>query len=171
MKLIGSLPGEEFSELYVLDSGHMAEDYPFNVSSGVSYLVYLGVGNHMGSSAYYGVDVKFRNASEPLPNGTVPSSLPVLYEYRVFLEDGQVWENALDFSFSGVFFAGNSCSVGRVRVNGFEFEMDKTAVWDNESNGFYYQLLVELWAYNQTIEGLSYDDRFVSLWLNMTSSA
>lgn len=171
IRLVSSPPEEPFSELYALGPGHLAEGYPFNVSASGSYLVYLDVGNHMGGSMYYGVDVKFRNASEPLPNGTVSSSLPVLYEYRVFLGDGQVWEGALTFSFLGVVFAGNSCSVGKVRLNDVEFEMDKISAWDNGSSGFYYQMLVELWRYNQTSDGLLYDGRFVNLWLNMTSSA
>ncbi|MCK4474460.1 DUF1616 domain-containing protein, partial [Candidatus Bathyarchaeota archaeon] len=51
--LVWHLPGgEKFSELWVLGPGHMAEDYPFNVRANESYSVYVGVGNHMGSSAY-----------------------------------------------------------------------------------------------------------------------
>jgi len=123
----------------------------------------------MGSSEYYEADVKFRNASESLTNSTMPSSLPPLYEYRVFLGDGHVWEGALTFSFD-VNIAGNNCIIGRVRVNNLEFEMNKTAVWDNAYSGFYYQVLIELWQYNRTSQGLFYDGRFVSLWLNMTSS-
>src|SRR5271157_3096563 len=68
---------EQFSELYVLSPQHTTQNYPFNVSVGSSYKVYLDVENHMGSSMYYAAEVKFRNASEPLPNDTVPSSLPV----------------------------------------------------------------------------------------------
>jgi hypothetical protein len=162
---------ERFSELYVLGPGHMAEDYPFNVSEGNSYSVILGVGNHMAGSMCYGVYVKFRNSSEPLANSTTSSSLPALYDYRVFLRDGQVWEGNLTFSFSGIVFNGNSSSVGIIRVNNAEFGLDKTAIWDNESSGYYYQLFVELWEYDQTGNGLSYQGRFASLWLNMTSNA
>lgn len=172
IKLADLSPGEPFSELYVLGPGYKAEDYPFNVSAGNSYLIYLGVGNRLGSSMYYGIDVKFRNASEPLPNGTVPSSLPVLYEYRAFLGDGQNWTGNLTFSFSNVVFDGNiSCVVGKLQINGAEFEIDKTATWNNVSDGFYYQIVVELWQYDQASDGLSYDGIFVSLWLNMTSNA
>jgi hypothetical protein len=168
LKLVSS-PGEQFSELYVLGPNHIAKNYPFNVSEKATYLVYVGVSNHMGSSEYYEADVKFRNASDSLTNSTVPSSLPPLYEYRVFLGDGQVWEGALTFSFD-VNITGYDCVVGRVRANNLEFEMNKPAVWDNATSGFYYQLLVELWQYNQTSQGLSYGGRFVSLWLNMTST-
>jgi hypothetical protein len=172
-KIAISPPTEEFSEIYALGQYHTLEDYPFNVSvAGGNYSVYLGVGNYMGSSMYYEVEVKFRNASDPLPNGTVPSPLPVLYRYRVFLEDGQNWTENLTFSFSNVAFYGRAlalfCRVGNLTVNGAEFAIDKTAAWDSVNSGFYFQLIAELWRYNMT-SGLLYDGRFVGLWLNMTS--
>jgi uncharacterized membrane protein len=170
MKLVDLPQGEPFSELYVLGPNHMAEGYPFNVPAGDNYTVYLGVENHMGSSMYYCVDIKFRNASEPMANSTVPSSLPTLYTYRVFLEDDETWEQTLNFSLSDIVFKGNSCSVGKIKVNYVESGLHETVVWNNESSGFFYQLFIELWAYDQTSERLLYDGRFVGLWLNMTST-
>jgi len=41
--------GERFSELWILGPSHMIEGYPSKVKVGESYLVYVGVGNHMGS--------------------------------------------------------------------------------------------------------------------------
>ena len=49
---------ESFSELWILGPNRMAENYPFNVSENEVYSIYLGVGNHIGSSAYYVVYVK-----------------------------------------------------------------------------------------------------------------
>lgn len=162
--------GEAFSELYFLGQGHMAEGYPFNVSAGVDYLVYLGVVDHLGGAEYYEVYVKLRNSSEPLPNATLaePSPLPVLYTYRVFLKDGQSWEGALSFGFENVVFEGNVSVVGEVSVNGAVVPMDKVAAWDGENSGYYYQFVVELWLYDATSRSFGYHNRFVSLWLNMT---
>src|SRR5271157_1752776 len=178
--LVGSLPSQPFSELYVLGPGARVENYPFNISissagaSNSSY-VYLGIGNHLGYVMYYGVDVKFLIDSDPLPSGTTESPLPVLYQYRVFLEDGQNWtdNNTLTFSFANVIFSRsrNNCSVGEMQINGASYELDKVTSWNNINSGFFYQLLVELWTYNQTINELSYDGRFISLWLNMTSTS
>jgi hypothetical protein len=171
--LVLHLPGgEKFSELWVLGPGHMAEDYPFNVTAGVSYLVYVGVGNHMGSSTYYVVYVKFRNQTEPLPNATAgtPSPLSPLFEYRVFLEEGESWEAPLMFSFSGVSFFENRCLVESLVINDCVFSVDKLALWDAENSGFYYQLLIELWIYNAEAEVLQFHNRFVTRWLNMTFS-
>ena len=163
--------GERFSELWVLGPGGMAEDYPFNVGVGESYLVYVGVGNHMGSSAYYVAYVKFRNQSEALPNATAgtPSLLVPLFEYRVFLEEGESWEAPLTFSFSGVSFFGNRCLVESLVMNDVVFSVDKLALWDEENSGFYYQVFIELWMYKAESDEFQFHNRFVSRWLNMTS--
>jgi hypothetical protein len=164
--------GEKFSEFWVLGPGHMAEGYPFNVSAGESYLVYVGLGNHMGSSACYAVQVKFRNQTDDLPNVTagVPSPLPIVFEYRVFLQDGQTWERPLTFSFSRVSLRQNQSFVEGISVNGAALEVDKTSVWDSGSSGYFYELFMELWIYNVTTDAFQFHNRFVSLWLNMTGT-
>jgi hypothetical protein len=170
--LLVHLPtGEKFSELWVLGPGHMAEDYPFNVRENESYLVYLGVDNHLSSSAYYNVTVKFANQSDSLPDATtgVPSSLPGLYEHRVFLQDGQSWEQPLTFSFSQVSAAQNRSVVGGLRVNGVTLSVDKPEVWDDGNGGYFYELLMELWIYNVASDVFQFHNRFVGLWLNVTA--
>ena len=170
--VVHSPGGERFSELWLLGSGHMAEGYPFNVTGGGNYMVYVGVGNHMGSSSYYDVRVKFRNQNEPLPNimaGT-PSSLPTLYTYRVFVGDGSSWEAPLTFSFSDISFLENQVVVGAIRVNDVASSVGKSASWDVNSTGYYYQLFVELWIYSVEVDGFQFHNRFVSRWLNMTAS-
>jgi hypothetical protein len=170
--LVLRLPsGEKFSELWVLGSGHMAEDYPFNVRENESYLVYLGVDNRLSSSAYYQVIVKFRNESEPLPNETagVPSSSSPLYWYRVFLQDGESWEQPLTFSFSQVSAAQNRSVVGGLRVNGVTLSVEKPEVWDDGNGGYFYELFMELWIYNVASDAFQFHNRFVGLWLNVTA--
>lgn len=171
--MVVRLPGgERFSELYVLGPGHMAEAYPFNVSVGNDYLVYLGVGNHLGNAAYYEVRLKLRNSTDALPNATsgVASTLTVLYRYEVFLADEQTWEDALNFSFSNVAFGANVSSVGIMRINDAVANVDKSAAWDNVNGGYFYQLIAELWLYNATSNGFSFHDRYVALWFNMMSA-
>jgi len=169
--LVLRLPGgEKFSELWVLGPERMAEDYPFNVRVGENYSVYVGVGNHMGFSAYYVVYVKFRNQTESLPNATAGTSspLPPLFEFRLFVEDGKSWEAPLRFSFSNVSFSENRSFVGSLMINGVAFNVDKWASWDVENNGYYYQLFIELWIYNVEPAAFEFHNRFVGLWLNMT---
>jgi hypothetical protein len=166
-----SQSSERFSELYILGSNHTAGDYPFNVKSGINYLVYLGIGNQMGSSSYYALYVKLRNQTEPLPNSTVgtPSSLPVLYEYRVLLVDGGVWEAPLNFSFRGVSFYGNSCVVETLSLNGLDLHVGKSVCWDQADKGYFLESFFELWIYNSTINAFSFHNRFVGFWLNVTA--
>jgi hypothetical protein len=169
--LVLRLPsGEKFSELWVLGPEHMAEGYPYNVKAGITYLVYLGVGNHMGSSVYYGAYVKFRNQSEALPNAAsgTPSPVSALFEYRVFLEEGKSWEVPLTFSFSNVSHAENQSMVGSLVINDFAVAVDKSALWDAENKAYYYQLFVELWIYNASSSVFQFHNRFVGIWLNMT---
>lgn len=171
--LFARLPaGEEFSELYVLGPGHMAEGYPFNITEGVNYLVYVGVGNHMGSAAYYSLQVKFRNETEPLPNSTsdVPSDLASLYTYHVLIEDNKSSEVPLNFSLSDLSFFGNESTVGSILINGVRSTINEHSSWDTNSTGFYYQIFVELWIYDRAADAFDFHNRFVSLWLNMTLS-
>jgi hypothetical protein len=174
LSLVLPSPGEEkFSEFWILGPGHMAENYPFNVTADVNYLVYVGVGNNLGSSAYYVVYAKFRNDAEPLPNSTfgTPSALAPLYEYRVFLQDNRSSEFPLIFSFSSMSFSENQSTVGSVTINGVQSNIDKSASWDTANHGYYYQLFMELWIYNTTSNEFGYHNRFVSLWLNLTAFA
>ena len=171
LAMVVRLPGgERFSELWILGPGHMAEDYPFNVSENSVHKMYLGVGNHMGDFEYYLVYVKLRNQNESLPNNVngTSSVLSPLFEYRLFLEDGGVWERQVQFSFGGVSFEGNLSRVSRLSLDDSAVNVDKVAVWNQTNKGFYYQLFFELWRYNATVSGFQYHDRFVGLWLNVT---
>jgi len=164
---------ERFSELWVLGPNHMAEDYPFNIIFNETYRVSVGVGNHMGSSSYYLVYVKFRNQTQPLPDAVTsePSPLAPLFEYRFFVADGDggTWETPLTFGILKVSHYNKSVSVGRILINDVVFLVDTPASWDSKYNGFYYQLFFELWLYNTTSQSFHHHNRFVGIWLNMTS--
>jgi len=163
---------ERFSELWLLGPGHMAEDYPFDVAVGEAYSVFVGVGNHMGCSEYYVVYVKFRNGTQPLPdiNNSMPSPLPLLYEFRVFVADGESWESLLIFAFQDVSFEDDSAYVGVLMINDVAFFVDSFSMWDSENSGFYFQLFFELWRYDTASQGFRFHNRFVGIWLNMTVS-
>jgi hypothetical protein len=167
---------EFFTELWLLGPEHTAEGYPYNVSSGTEYSVYLGVSNRLGYTAYYQVQVKFRNASEPGPTsfgpeGTrVPSNVSSLLNLTVFVGDLQTWERQLPFSFT---YAYNPVT-GRVDFGSLTFwgiPLDLTGrsiAWNASRREFAGILFFETWLYqNETVE-FTYHERFVSLRLNMT---
>jgi hypothetical protein len=161
---------ERFSKLWLLGPDHVVEDYPFNVTVGETYSVFVGVGNHMGCSEYYVVYVKFRNSTQPLPDadGYMPSSLPPLYEFRFLVADGEAWESPVTFAFQDVSFQDDSVFVGGVSINGVAFPVDASVVWSSENIGFYFELFFELWRYDKTLQSFRFYDRFVGIWMNMT---
>jgi hypothetical protein len=163
---------EEFSEFWLLGPSHMAEGYPFNVTAGEEYSVFVGVGNHMGGSEYYMVCVKFRNSTQSFPDvdGSVPSSLPTLYEYRFFVGDGEVWESPVTFGFQNVSVEDGVLSVDDVMINGMVFPVDASTSWDSEGVGYFFQLFFELWRYDTLLKSFRFHDRVVWLRLNITGS-
>jgi uncharacterized membrane protein len=162
--------GEKFSELWILGPERMTEDYPFNVSTGEDFQIYLGVGNHMGGLRHYKVYVKFRNQTGVLPNATTgtPSPLEPLYEFQVFLKDGETWEGPFTFSFSEVSFSENRSLIEGIVLNDQVLEVDREASWDIEDRGYYYQLFFELWLFDSDFDDFVFQNRFVGFWLNMT---
>jgi hypothetical protein len=91
---------EFFTELWLIGPQHTAENYPHNITSNVNYNVFLGVANHLGSCAYYVVEVKFRNETQSAPDSfnRTHSSLEPLYSMNFFVLDKETWEMPMTFS-------------------------------------------------------------------------
>ncbi len=167
---------EFFTELWIFDANHRTEDYPFNISRNQNYSIFLGIGNRLGYCAYYVVQVKFRNQTQPAPTSfgpienRVPSSLPSLFNITAFVADETVWETQLTFSFDFQYNETVSqIEFGSLRLNEIPLNMNGyTIAWDSEREGFYGHLFFELWIYNDTASSFQYHGRFVNLRLNMT---
>jgi uncharacterized membrane protein len=166
-----SLPsGEQFTELYLLGSQHMAEDYPYNISPNQDYTVHLGVTNHVGSSAYYMVYVKLLNSTDTLPdtlNGTASPTKPI-YDYRFSIQDGQTYETRVRFAFTDTNIIGNQAIVGSLQINNENIKVDKSTTWNATTQQYPYRLIFELWQYNSQSNTLAFNNRYVSLKLNLT---
>ena len=163
---------EFFTELWLLGPAHMAEDYPFNVSRGRSYSVYLGVGNRLGYCAYYVVELKFRNESQPAPNSfnRTSSGLPSLLNITAFVADESVWERNITFSFdynlNRTLF---NVEFNSLVLDGVTLRLDGlSTMWNASTSRFYGDLIFELWLYNSSVDDFVYHERFVDLKLNMT---
>jgi len=177
---------EQFSEFWLLDSNHAAEDYPFNVSAGEMYSVFVGVGNHMSSPEYYKVYVKFGNSTQLDFNSSKASSLSPLYEFQGFVGDGDFWESPVTFGVQNVSLVDKVLSVDNVTtdaliedavlsvdeviINGMIFPVDAHTNWDAEKGGFYFRLSFELWRYDTVLKSFMFHNRIVGLRLNMTDS-
>jgi uncharacterized membrane protein len=164
--------GEQFSEFYLLGPERMAENYPYGIAVGQNYSVYVGVGNHFGSSAYYVIYVKLGNQTDQLPNKALgtPSPLEPLYEYRFSVKDGMSFENPFNFLVSSASIQGNNSQISTLQINDVSFNVNKPAISNSTSITFTYQLLFELWRYNLESNEFQYDNRFLTLHLILTTS-
>jgi hypothetical protein len=163
-----------FTEFWLLGPGHMGEGYPFNITRGENYNVFLGIGNHLGECGYYVVEVKFRNETQSAPdsfNGTA-SSLPSLYNMTVFVADKQTWEQRLTFRFNYGFDANMSrVEFNSMTLNGATLNLGGlTSELNATTSRFYGNLIFELWIYNSSASAFEYNNRFVDLKFNMTST-
>jgi hypothetical protein len=167
---------EFFTEMWLLGPEHKAESFPFNITRNGNYTIFLGIGNQLGACAYYSIQVKFRNQTQPAADSfnRTPSSLPPLYSISAFVADKQTWEIPISFSFNYVQDSYNE-TLSQVRFldmtfNGSVLNLNNyTAVWDGERRGFFGNLFFELWTYNGTVGAFQYHERFTGLWFNMTS--
>jgi hypothetical protein len=168
---------ENFSAIWLLDSESQAERFPFNLKSGTSYNLHLGIENNLGSCAYYQVRVKFRNLTQSVPNNhnLAASSLPSLYNLAYFVPDKENLTFPLTFSFNYTpQLNSDNASFSKVTfnyllLNGIPLNLDGYSTsWDSERNGFPSNLFFELWIYNGTTGIFQYHERYTSLFFNMT---
>lgn len=161
------------TELSILGAYHNAT-YPFNVTAGQNYPLYIDVDNHLGFFAYYQIEVKFRNQTQSAPNSfnQTSSNLPSLGNIPFCVANNQALE--LPFNVSFYFLPdqnnGDRLDMQNVILNVFSLSLSSTTIaWDSQRNGFYGNLFFELWIFNDTANAFQYDQRYVSLWLNMTA--
>jgi len=168
---------EFFTELWILDVSHRAENYPFNITCNQNYSVFLGIGNRLGYCAYYVVQVKFRNQTQPAPSSfgpvedRVPSNLSSLFNITAFVADEGVWEMPLTFSFDyGFNETLMRVEFASLNVNGVAVDLDGQVIgWDAVKREFRGFLFFEVWLYDAEVDDFGYHGRFVSLRLNMTA--
>jgi len=168
---------EFFSEFWVLDSNHKAKDYPRNITDDQNYTVFLGIGNRMGYCAYYLVEVKFRNDSQPAPSwlsppaGFTPSSSPSIFNITAFVADNDALELPITFLFNYTHEENlTQVILHNMVLNEADYDMTTYTIAFNTTNGgFPGHLFFELWLFNPGTLDFRYHERFVSLQLNMTA--
>ena len=168
------IPRTEFyTEFWMLDSNHKADNYPFNITRNQNYGVFLGIRNRLGYAAHYVVEVKFRNQTQPAPSSFnhTPSSLPSLLNITAFVADEELWELPLALSFD---FESEKMPLQMkfhsLRLNEAVLDLSNLTVsWDSKKSCFLGNLVFELWIHNNTSSSFEYHNRFVSLWVNMTA--
>ena len=164
--------GQQFTEFYILGPSHSFENIPFNIRNNDRNLIYIGIINEMAHRSYYTLLVKIGAQNDSLPNLelALPSQLTPIYEYKLFLDNGKSWEVPFTFESNSLNFANGISTIDGIIINGIDYSINKSTTWDSNKQGFYYNLIFELWIYNSTLGTSHYDNRFVLLRLNMTSS-
>ena len=164
-------PGEEpLSELYLLGPDQKAQNYPFNIALSQNYSVFVNVVNHLGSSAQYLLYVKLAYATDQLPNTTVgtPSPLQPIYEYRFSIKDSAVWQQLLNFKVTDATISQTTSQINTLQINDQTLNIYKSTLWNSNSSKFPYALFFELWLFNEQTGVVEFNNRYVSLQLNLT---
>jgi uncharacterized membrane protein len=159
------------TEFSLLGPYHNAT-YPYNVTVGKNYRLYLDVGNRLGSCAYYLVQVKFRNQTQSAPDSFnhTSSNQPSLDSISFFVADKETLELPIDISFQYKLGENKTeLDMQNIILNGTVLKANTPIVWDSQRKGFYGNLFFELWIFNDTLNVFQYHQRYVSLWLNMST--
>ena len=167
---IPAIPDESYTELYLLGSTHKANDYPYEINAGERYDLYIVVANHRGCSSYYQLLAKIRDPTEPPPNpveGT-PSDQEAFHEYPIMMSDEETWEQMVTFTFPEIILENDQIHITEIILNENSIQLNKTLTW-NDEKGYNTGLFFELWVLNETSSVVEYDNRFVEIWLNVTS--
>jgi uncharacterized membrane protein len=161
------------TELSLFGSYHNAT-YPYNVTVGQNYPLYLNVENRLGSCAYYLIEVKFRNQTQSTPDSFnhTSSDLSSLGKISFIVANNEAMQLPIDISFQYKLDGNNKdqLDMQNIIVNGFSLSVSPTTIaWDPQRIGYYGNLFFELWIFNDTTNAFQYNQRYVSLWLNMTT--
>jgi uncharacterized membrane protein len=163
-----------YTELWILDSAHTADNYPFNIVQGNNYKIYLDIANHLGYCGYYIIEVKLRNDVMPYPGSfnNTPVDLPSLYNLTVFVPNKSTWKMPITFSFTyNVNYNASQVNFNEMTLNAAILNLTgySTTYRRQAPTGYFGNLYFELWLYNGTTGKFQYNDRYVNLPLNMTT--
>jgi uncharacterized membrane protein len=147
--------------------------YPYNVTVGQNYPLYINVANHLGTTAYYLIEVKFRNQTQSAPDSFnhTSSNLQSLGNIAFCVANNQALQLPVNVSFRYQLdgYTENRLDMQDVIVNGFPLSVSSTNIaWDPQNLGYFGNLIFELWIFNDTNNAFQYNQRYVSLWLNLT---
>lgn len=160
---------EPLTELYLLGPYHNAT-YPYNIGENETYRVYVNVRNLLGSNANYNLQVKFRNHTQSAPDSfnKTSSNQPALTTLSFSVGDNETYELPIDFSFQ---YEPDKAlhtrlDMQNIIVNGATLNLNTTSIeWNTVQDGFFGNLIFEIWIFNNSTNSFQYHGRYVSLWL------
>ncbi len=165
---------DKLTEFWLLGPNHDTS-YPSNVTSGQNYRLYVDASNHLGALAYYVVEIKFASETQSSPDSFnhTSSTQPVLGSLTLFATENATQELPVDVSFQYQLDKTNASilNMNSITINGQQISSNSTSTINNniEKNGFFGNLIFELWIYNDTTSSLQYHQRYVNLWLKFNT--
>ena len=158
-------PTTPLTELSLFGSYNNAT-YPFNVTAGQTYPLYIDVKNHLGSCTYYLIEVKFRNQTQSGPDtlSLTSSALLSLANFYFSVANNQVFELPIKVAFQYNVDTTNpdQLDMQTLMLNGYSLHLSSTTIaWDPTIPGFYGNIFFELWIFNNTANAFQYNQRYV----------
>jgi len=169
-RLVASPHAEFFTELAIMGPYHNAT-YPYNIQSNENFTLYFDVTNHLGSLAYYLIDIKFQNETQAKDSfvGAGSDQSP-LGNITFCIANSKTVELPLSISLQYTVDNQNSekLNLKNITINSSTLNIDRrTIIWNSEKQGFFGNVFFELWLFNDTANTFEYNQRYVSLWLKM----
>jgi len=163
-----SIPGDKYTELFLLGPTHEAENYPNEIHAGEQYRLYLNVVNHRAALSYYKLQIKIRSIIEPPPNPIegIESNLAAITELPIILSPEGKWEEAITLTFPEIRQVNDTILIPNANIGSNIFYLNKTLSGENET-GIGLGLFFELWLLDEATSEFHFDNRFVELWLNV----
>ncbi len=156
-----------YTELWILDANHMADNFPFNITRNTDYSLFLGISNHLGASTCYQVKLKSHNSTQTIEDNSVlaPSSFSSIYNLTISVADNESWKLPITLSFN---YDNNSAqrkiTLRSITFNGNVLNIENGEIHlDEKRNGYFENLIFELWIQNDNLGTFEYHGRRVEL--------
>ena len=168
-QLVVSPKTESLTELSLFGPYHNGT-YPAGIAQNMTNRLYIDVTNRLGSAAYYQIQIKLSNLTQSGPDSfnKTSSSQPAIGTMSFVVANGGSLELPIDLSFQAKLdeHIDGLLHMESVSINGEALNANAATIrWDIAKNGFYGNLIFELWAYNDTVNAFQYNQRYVNLWL------
>src|SRR5208283_518734 len=106
--------------------------YPYNATIGQNYPLYINVANHLGTTAYYLIEVKFRNQTQSAPDSFnhTSSDLQSLGNIAFCVANNQALQLPVNVSFQYQLdsYVENQLDMQNIIVNGFPLSVSSTTI-------------------------------------------
>ena len=169
-QFIVSPQSDFFTEMWLMGSDKTAENYPYNITSGETYSVFINIHNNLETDASYMILVKFRNLTQSAPDvfEQTPSSLSPIYEIPKSIAVGETVEIPIDFSFNYEHIVDPLKIIfGDVIINDTFLSLEGSSImYTYQRQMFFGNLIFELWIYDENSNSYQYSEQCVDLKLS-----